>query len=157
MGSSGKMMMIRKKLLSGLPYSEEKLNGLRMPDIKMLGSALGVETWQKRKDEIIKGILTVQDDIEQMDERIDDFCEMCGNYVAIRQKAHIVAEGDKSRDNILMLCPSCHLMFDTRLKPRLYVALKKAKARYLPKSWEKSIYQHAAEAGLLRWIEEQKN
>ena len=155
MGKPGRMMT-KKKLLSGLPYLEDELNGLRMHEIKMLGSALGVETWQKKKAEIVDGILTVQDDLEPMDERIDDFCEMCGNYVAIRQRAHIVAEGDKSRDNILMLCSTCHLMFDTRLKPRLYVALRKTKAGNLPQSWEKSIYLHAAEAGVLRWLEDQK-
>ncbi|MFC1824735.1 hypothetical protein ACFL9T_18660 [Thermodesulfobacteriota bacterium] len=73
MGKPGKMMMTKKKLLGGLPYSEEELNDLRMPDIKMLGSALGVDTWQKKKAEIINGILSAQDDLEPTDERIDDF------------------------------------------------------------------------------------
>jgi hypothetical protein len=48
---------------------------------------------------------------------------MCGHHVAIRQKAHIYAEGDKSSSNTLLLCPSCHLMFDTHLKPKIYKAL----------------------------------
>ncbi len=31
-------------------------------------------------------------------------CEMCGNYVGLRQKAHIVAEELKVKSNLLMLC-----------------------------------------------------
>jgi hypothetical protein len=73
-------------------------------------------------------------------------CEMCGHYVSVRQKAHIYAEGTKHGNNLLMLCLTCHIMFDTRIKPKLYKALKEAKVTGLPKSWEMSIYDQAAEA-----------
>ncbi len=72
-------------------------------------------------------------------------CETCGHHVAIRQKAHILAEGSKSAENILLLCPTCHLMFDTHVKPKIYAAMKNAA---LPKSWQKSIYEQAAEASM---------
>ena len=74
-------------------------------------------------------------------------CEMCGNAVAIIQGAHIVAEGSKRGANILDLCPTCHLMFDTHLKPRLYKALNawnrkrgRFDHKWLPESWKTSIY-----------------
>jgi hypothetical protein len=73
-------------------------------------------------------------------------CEMCGHHVGVRQKAHIVAEGRKSGPNLLMLCPSCHIMFDTHLKPKMSEALKKKGVRNLPKSWLTSIYKQAADA-----------
>ena len=73
-------------------------------------------------------------------------CAMCGHYVAVRQKAHIAAEGKKSGSNLLMLCPSCHVMFDTRLKPKIFRALKELDVKNLPKSWKTSIYEQAAEA-----------
>ena len=73
-------------------------------------------------------------------------CEMCGHYVAIRQKAHIAAEGKKSGSNLLMLCPSCHIIFDTHLKPKVFKVLKELKVKNLPKSWETSIYEQAAKA-----------
>jgi len=72
-------------------------------------------------------------------------CEMCGHHVAIRQKAHIVAEGPKTGPNLLMLCPTCHLMFDT-LKPKVCQALKDWGVSDLPASWGKSIYEQAAKA-----------
>ncbi len=75
-------------------------------------------------------------------------CEMCGLQVAWRQKAHIVAEEGKGKDNVLMLCPSCHVMFDTHVKPKVFKALKNAGVKGIPSSWEKSIYQQAAEASL---------
>jgi hypothetical protein len=73
---------------------------------------------------------------------------MCGNYVALRQKAHIISEGDNSRENILMLCPGCPLRFDTRVKPRLSQALLKKGAKQLPVSWKKSSYDLAYEAAV---------
>ena len=72
-------------------------------------------------------------------------CEMCGHNVAIRQKAHIAAEGKKSGNNLLMLCPSCHIMFDTHLKPKVFKALAEHGIE-LPKSWKRSIYEQAAMA-----------
>ena len=73
-------------------------------------------------------------------------CEFCGHYVGLRQKAHIVAEGRKAGSNLLMLCPTCHLMFDTHIKPKVHKALIEAGVRDLPESWQKSIYAQAAEA-----------
>jgi len=73
-------------------------------------------------------------------------CEMCGHHVGVRQKAHIFAEGKKSGGNLLMLCPSCHIMFDTHLKPKIFKALAGAGVRGLPRSWESSIYEQAAKA-----------
>jgi hypothetical protein len=64
----------------------------------------------------------------------EGLCEMCGYYVAMKQKAHIVAEKNKSKANILMICPSCHVIFDTQLKPKLYNALEKAGVRNIPKT-----------------------
>ena len=81
----------------------------------------------------------------------DGLCEMCGHYVKNRQKAHIVAEGKKTGVNLLMLCPSCHIMFDTHIKPKVYKSLKQAGYDNLPDSWKKSIYQQAAEASQAVW------
>jgi len=72
------------------------------------------------------------------------FCDMCGHQVAIRQRAHIVAEGRNARPNLLLLCPSCHIVLDTRLKPAICQALKEAGVTNLPKSWQRSIYEQAA-------------
>jgi thiazole synthase ThiGH ThiG subunit len=77
---------------------------------------------------------------------LEGLCEMCGHFVQRRQKAHIVAEGKKSGSNIFMLCPSCHIMFDTYVKPKIYKSLKESGVKNLPNSWGKSIYQQAAEA-----------
>jgi hypothetical protein len=76
----------------------------------------------------------------------EGLCEMCGHHVMMRQKAHIVAEGPKRGANLLMLCPSCHIMFDTHIKPKVFKALKETGVVGLPDSWEQSIYQQAAEA-----------
>jgi transcription elongation factor Elf1 len=73
-------------------------------------------------------------------------CEMCGHHVWIRQKAHILAEGKKTKDNLLMLCPTCHQMFDTHVKPKIFRAMVAAGFRDFPESWKKSIFELAAEA-----------
>ena len=72
-------------------------------------------------------------------------CEMCGHHVGVRQKAHIMAEGKKTENNLLMLCPTCHIMFDTHLKPKIFMALMDA-GLAMPESWKKSIYEQASEA-----------
>jgi hypothetical protein len=72
-------------------------------------------------------------------------CEMCGHFVAVRQKAHIFDGRNDLPDNLLMLCPSCHVMLDTHLKPKLFHALNGAGIQ-LPSAWSKSIYDRAAEA-----------
>jgi hypothetical protein len=76
----------------------------------------------------------------------EGICEMCGHQVGVRQRAYIAAEGKKSGPNLLMLCPSCHIMFDTHLKPKVFKALKELGVKNLPKSWKTSIYDQAAEA-----------
>ncbi len=76
----------------------------------------------------------------------EGLCEMCGHFVMVRQKTHIVAEGPKKGANLLMLCPSFHIIFDTHIKPKVNQALLDAGVQNMPKSWEKSIYQQAAEA-----------
>ena len=91
------------------------------------------------------GIENLRSDI-QVNVSKDDTCEMCGHHVAVRQKAHIVAEGKKRGNNLLMLCPSCHVTFDTHLKPKMYRALVEAGVEGLPKSWRLSIYEQAAKA-----------
>lgn len=83
---------------------------------------------------------------DTMKRKTDGICDLCGHYVGWRQKAHIVAEGRKTGNNLLMLCPTCHIMFDTHVKPKINRALIEAGVENLPKSWEKSIYQEAAEA-----------
>ena len=139
---------VKKKLLQGMPYTKKTLEDLDMRKIKMLASLLGVDSWQKTKADIVKLVLKNQHELELIDERVEPFCEMCGNFVAIREKAHIVAEKGRGRINTLMLCPTCHRMLDTRLKPRLYEALKAYGTKNIPESWTKSIYHQAFEAAM---------
>lgn len=75
----------------------------------------------------------------------DGVCEMCGHHVGVRQKAHILAEGKKIEDNVLMLCPTCHIMFDTHVKPKIFKAMLAAGLQEFPESWRRSIYEQAAE------------
>ena len=75
----------------------------------------------------------------------DGICDMCGHYVAVRQRSHIFDGRNDIQDNLLLLCPSCHIMFDTHLKPKLYTALTNSGIQ-LPDVWAKSIYERAAEA-----------
>jgi hypothetical protein len=141
-------LKMKRKLLEKMPYEKHQLNDLGIRELKMLASVLGINSWQKSKDQLVKVIYKNQHELDLIDERMEDFCEMCGNFVAIRQDSHIVSEKGRARINILKLCPSCHVMFDTRLKPRLYEALKDAGAKNLPKSWTKTIYHQAIEAAL---------
>lgn len=71
---------------------------------------------------------------------------MCGHHVGVRQRAHILAEGKKTEGNVLMLCPTCHVMFDTHVKPKVFKAMMEAGLTDFPESWRKSIYEQAAEA-----------
>ena len=141
-------LLTKKKLLGGMPYSKSKLNEFSISELKMLASVLGVDSWQKSKTDLIKTISENQHELELYDERVEDFCEMCGKFVAVRQNAHIVGESGRGRINILKLCPTCHLMFDTRLKPRLYKALKAAGTTNLPDTWKTSSHHQAMEASL---------
>lgn len=140
--------LTQKKLLEGMPYSKARLEEFNIRELKILASLLNINSWQKTKEHLVKRIFKDQHELDLLDERVENFCEMCGHYVANRQDAHIVAEGGRARVNILKLCPSCHLMFDTRLKPRLYEALKSAEVTNIPKSWKKSIYYQAIEASM---------
>ena len=79
------------------------------------------------------------------DVKSECMCKMCGHHVGILQKAHIMAEGKKSGNNLLMLCPTCHIMFDTHVKPKIFEAMVEAGLQ-LPESWRNSIYTQAAEA-----------
>jgi len=45
-----------------------------------------------------------------------------------------------------MLCPTCHIMFDTHIKPKVFKALLEAGLQDLPELWKKSIYEQAAGA-----------
>jgi hypothetical protein len=81
-----------------------------------------------------------------MDMKTEGICEMCGYHVGVRQKAHILAEGKKTQANVLMLCPTCHVMFDTHVKPKIFKTMIDAGLEGFPESWRKSIYEQAAEA-----------
>jgi hypothetical protein len=140
---------VRQKLLHGMPYTKKALETLEMGKIRILASMLDIESWQRTKDEIIKSVLKNQKELDSIDERIEHFCEMCGHFTAIREKAHIIAEGRNGRTNTLMLCPTCHRMFDTRLKIRIYNALNEYGVSGLPESWTKSIFDQANEASML--------
>jgi len=137
----------KDELTLGVRYTSEQLTEMPHYDLYTIAAALGIS---KRLDgkygskaEMIPKILKAQ---EQHDERTTPYCEMCGQYTMLREKAHIYSEGDNTRENILMLCISCHRMLDVHLKPRLFYALKKFGSKNLPSSWEKSIYQQAYDA-----------
>ena len=134
-------------LRKGALYTEEQLGKMKHYELWQIAASLGVprrpDGSYGKKTEVIPQILSAQD---LHDERTIPYCEMCGKYTAMRDKAHICSEGDNSRENILMLCVSCHRMLDVHLKPRLCIALKKHGTKGLPKSWEKSIYEQAFKA-----------
>jgi hypothetical protein len=83
-----------------------------------------------------------------MNNKSEGICELCGHHVGLRQKAHIMAEGKKRGNNLLMLCPTCHIMLDTHIKPKIYKVLVEAGVQRLSKSWEKSIYMQASEKSI---------
>lgn len=140
--------MKRKKVLpTSSRYTEEQLETLKHYELWQIAVSLGVQRREDgsygTKSEVIPKILEAQ---QLHGERVMPYCEMCGNYTMLREKAHICSEGDVSRENILMLCASCHRMLDVHLKPRLYIALNKFGAKRLPESWERSIYEQAPKA-----------
>ena len=57
----------------------------------------------KKKDDLIKLIFKNQHELDLLDERLENFCVMCGNYAAIRQNAHIAAEGGRARINMYII------------------------------------------------------
>jgi len=140
--------MKKKKILTtGIRYTKEDLTKMPHYELWQIAAALAVprrpDGKYGKKAEVIPEILEAQ---ELHDERMTPYCEMCGRYTMLREKAHICSEGDTSRENILMLCVSCHRMLDVHLKPRLHIALQRFGAKHLPKSWEKSIYEQAFDA-----------
>ena len=72
-------------------------------------------------------------------------CVMCGITYPAPQAAHIVDEkewklrhgGDKQL-NGMPLCPNCHWVFESILRPRLYQALHAFGTKDLPESWKKN-------------------
>jgi hypothetical protein len=66
-------------------------------------------------------------------------CEWCGWQSAHRDAAHIIDEEKSSKEwNALSLCPNCSRIFDDKIRPKLYQALKVYGAKNLPNSWKKS-------------------
>lgn len=139
--------MKKKNLIIGTRYNKEQLEKMRHYDLYPIAAAIGIPTRPDgkygTKAEMIPEILKAQ---ELHDERTMPYCEMCGQYTMLREKSHICSGGDNSRENILMLCVSCHKMLDIHLKPRLYAALERFGAKHLPTSWTKSIYLQAYDA-----------
>ncbi len=130
------MKRTQKDLLKRVPYSKDKLEEMNWSDILALAAALGLPKIKRTKQKAIKDILEAQGQMGAIDERVEPFCEMCGRHVIMREAAHIVAEAGNARVNVLRLCPSCHRIFDSHLKRRIYKALKAYKVKGLPKSWE---------------------
>jgi len=64
-------------------------------------------------------------------------CEWCGWQTEKRDAAHIIDEIKKAEEyNALSLCPNCHRIFEDKIRPKLYSALKEFGK--LPESWKKS-------------------
>lgn len=128
-------------------YTEGQLKEMPHYDLFTIAAGLAIprrpDGKYGSKSEMIPKILEAQ---ELHDERTTPYCEMCGNFTMLREKAHICSEGDGTRENILMLCISCHKMLDVHLKPRLYATLKKSGVKNIPASWQKSIHMQAFEA-----------
>jgi len=139
--------MKKRNSILGMRYTKEQLEKMRHFELYPIAAELKIPTRPDgkygTKEDMIPKILEAQ---ELHAERTTPYCEMCGQYTMLREKSHICSEGDKSRENILMLCVSCHRMLDVHLKPRLYAALKRFGAKHLPTSWTKSIYLQAYDA-----------
>ena len=66
-------------------------------------------------------------------------CEWCGWQAASRFASHIIDEAKPEREwNALSLCPNCSTVFDEKIRPKLFTALKNWGVKNLPKSWAKS-------------------
>ena len=66
-------------------------------------------------------------------------CEWCGWNSGLRHAAHIIDEiKEPKKWNALSLCPNCHQIFEDKIRPRLFLALKEFGSENLPKSWSKS-------------------
>ncbi len=62
----------------------------------------------------------------------EGICELCGHHAEIHQKAHTLAKGKKSGGNLLMLCPTGSVIFDTHVKPKIYKALVEGEGKLFP-------------------------
>ena len=51
---------IKKKLLSGVPYSKLKLEKLSLQELRMLGSALQIKAFGVNRDQLVNAILSGQ-------------------------------------------------------------------------------------------------
>jgi len=47
-------LKIKKKLLEKMPYEKEQLRNFDIRELKMLASVLGINSWQKNKDQLVK-------------------------------------------------------------------------------------------------------
>ena len=143
--------MKKKNSIIGMRYTKEQLKKMRHFELYTIAAELKIPTRSDgkygAKEDMIPKILKAQ---ELHAERMIPYCEMCGQYSMLREKSHICSESDKSRENILMLCVSCHRMLDVHLKSRLYAALKRFGAKHPPNSWTKSIYLQAYDTAKAR-------
>jgi len=64
-------------------------------------------------------------------------CVWCGWQSARRHACHIIDEGQDKDWNAISLCPNCHEVFESTIRPMLYKALKEYGATGLPVSWSK--------------------
>lgn len=62
-------------------------------------------------------------------------CAWCGWAAGRRHAAHIIDEGPEKDWNAISLCPNCHSVFEEKVRPHLYKALKEFGVRGLPASW----------------------
>lgn len=72
-------------------------------------------------------------------ERSAGGCEMCGWRLPGRPNSglhacHIVRRKNQ-QDNVLMLCPSCHVALDKILKPALHHAIRRYNDGRVPGDW----------------------
>jgi 5-methylcytosine-specific restriction endonuclease McrA len=77
-------------------------------------------------------------------------CEFCGRKLPGLKNhgldaCHVVARVNR-RDNIIVLCPSCHRAFDKVLKPAVATALRKYNRSRIPTSWPDATEQLLTEA-----------
>jgi hypothetical protein len=64
-------------------------------------------------------------------------CAWCGWKSARRHACHIIDEAPEREWNAISLCPNCHEIFESTIRPMLYKALKEHGATGLPASWSK--------------------
>ena len=62
----------KKKLLEKMPYTKEQLKDHSIAELKMLASVLGIDSWQKTKEQLVKTVFENQHELELIDERTED-------------------------------------------------------------------------------------